>query len=90
MGASEELEYLKSLVAKLSDKIRALESKTSAGSPTPAEQLRTILMGPPGAGTSVADTYMWRVVESSTREGYSGTQDKGRVLRLPSGHRRHA
>jgi len=50
MGASEELEYLKSLVAKLSDKIRALESKTSAGSPTPAEQLRTILMGPPGAG----------------------------------------
>ncbi|KAJ7272958.1 adenylate kinase 1 [Mycena rebaudengoi] len=48
MGASEELEYLKSLVAKLSDKIKALESKVAA--PTPARQLRTILMGPPGAG----------------------------------------
>ncbi|KAJ7771492.1 adenylate kinase 1 [Mycena metata] len=49
MGASEELEYLKSLVAKLNEKIRSLESKPSA-SPTPATQLRTILMGPPGAG----------------------------------------
>ncbi|KAJ6546864.1 adenylate kinase 1 [Mycena capillaripes] len=51
MGASEELEYLKSLVAKLSEKISALEAKTGAGpTRTPAMQLRTILMGPPGAG----------------------------------------
>ncbi|KAJ7611662.1 adenylate kinase 1 [Roridomyces roridus] len=50
MGASEELEYLKSLVAKLSDKISALEAKTKALAPTPAAQLRTILVGPPGAG----------------------------------------
>jgi len=50
MGTSEELEYLKSLVAKLSDKINALEAKTKATPPTPAVQLRTILMGPPGAG----------------------------------------
>ncbi|KAJ7184467.1 adenylate kinase 1 [Mycena filopes] len=49
MGASEELEYLKSLVAKLNDKIRSLES-TPTNAPTPATQLRTILMGPPGAG----------------------------------------
>ncbi|KAJ7253378.1 adenylate kinase-domain-containing protein [Mycena haematopus] len=51
MGTSDELEYLKSLVAKLSDKINALEAKTKATPPTPAAQLRTILMGPPGAGT---------------------------------------
>ncbi|KAF7359166.1 adenylate kinase [Mycena sanguinolenta] len=51
MGASEELEYLKSLVAKLNDKIRALEAKSKATPPpAPSVQLRTILMGPPGAG----------------------------------------
>ncbi|KIJ63321.1 hypothetical protein HYDPIDRAFT_134414 [Hydnomerulius pinastri MD-312] len=52
MAPSGELEYLKSLVAQLNDKIHALEEKAkSAASPkTPAQQLRTILMGPPGAG----------------------------------------
>jgi adenylate kinase len=51
MGASEELEYLKSLVAQLNDKIHAMEAKHKApASKSPAQQLRTILMGPPGAG----------------------------------------
>ncbi|TFK69649.1 adenylate kinase 1 [Pluteus cervinus] len=56
MGASEELEYLKSLVAKLNAKIASLEGKTKAAptpapvTKTPAQQLRTILVGPPGAG----------------------------------------
>ncbi|KAH9483583.1 Adenylate kinase [Psilocybe cubensis] len=52
MGASEELEYLKSLVNQLNEKIAALESKAKAPAPakTPAQQLRTILIGPPGAG----------------------------------------
>ncbi|KAK0474024.1 adenylate kinase 1 [Armillaria novae-zelandiae] len=50
MGASEELEYLKSLVAQLNDKIGALEAKAKNTVPTPAQQLRTILIGPPGAG----------------------------------------
>ncbi|KAG7453138.1 adenylate kinase 1 [Guyanagaster necrorhizus] len=50
MGASEELEYLKSLVAQLNDKINALEAKAKKAAPTPAQQLRTILIGPPGAG----------------------------------------
>jgi len=51
MGASEELEYLKSLVSQLNEKIAAIEAKAK-GSPsmTPAQQLRTILVGPPGAG----------------------------------------
>ncbi|KAJ4475635.1 adenylate kinase-domain-containing protein [Lentinula aciculospora] len=47
---NSELEYLKSLVAQLNDKIKALEQKVSSSRPSPAEQLRTILMGPPGAG----------------------------------------
>ncbi|KDQ59692.1 hypothetical protein JAAARDRAFT_127101 [Jaapia argillacea MUCL 33604] len=53
MGASEELEYLKSLVSQLNQKILALEEKAkTAVSPkqTPVQQLRTILIGPPGAG----------------------------------------
>jgi adenylate kinase len=45
-----ELEYLKSLVSQLNDKISALEAKTKSALPSPAKQLRTILMGPPGAG----------------------------------------
>lgn len=51
MGASEELDYLKSLVAQLNDKIASLESKAKGpAAPSPAAQLRTILIGPPGAG----------------------------------------
>ncbi|KIY64110.1 adenylate kinase 1 [Cylindrobasidium torrendii FP15055 ss-10] len=50
MGANEELEYLKGLVSQLNKKIGELESKTVPGKPTPAQQLRTILVGPPGAG----------------------------------------
>ena len=49
MGASEELEYLKSLVAQLNEKIQSLEGKAKPA-PSPAQQLRTILVGPPGAG----------------------------------------
>jgi adenylate kinase len=50
---SEELEYLKSLVGQLNDKIKSLESKAKdaiSKPKTPAEQLRMILVGPPGAG----------------------------------------
>ncbi|KZT24049.1 adenylate kinase 1 [Neolentinus lepideus HHB14362 ss-1] len=52
MCASEELEYLKSLVSQLNDKISALEerAKSAVARKTPAQQLRTILIGPPGAG----------------------------------------
>ncbi|KXN91991.1 Adenylate kinase [Leucoagaricus sp. SymC.cos] len=52
MGASEEIDYLKLLVSQLNEKIAALEAKSGAPAPakTPVQQLRTILMGPPGAG----------------------------------------
>jgi len=50
-----ELEYLKRLVGQLNDKIHEIESKASAAvknatSSSPAEQLRMILVGPPGSG----------------------------------------
>jgi adenylate kinase len=52
MSPSDELAYLKSLVGQLTDKIKELEVKAAAKAPppTPAQQLRTILVGPPGAG----------------------------------------
>ncbi|KAH7890053.1 adenylate kinase-domain-containing protein [Phlebopus sp. FC_14] len=53
MAPSDELEYLKSLVAQLNEKIQVLEEKAksaASAAKTPAQQLRTILMGPPGAG----------------------------------------
>lgn len=56
MAPQSELEYLKSLVAQLNDKIHTLEEKAKSAvtpSKTPAQQLRTILIGPPGAGTSI-------------------------------------
>jgi len=50
MSPSDELAYLKSLVGQLTDKIAELEAKATSKKPTPAQQLRTILVGPPGAG----------------------------------------
>lgn len=57
MAGSDELEYLKSLVAQLNDKIKLLEGKASKAAETPKGKprvggLRTILVGPPGAGES--------------------------------------
>jgi len=56
MAGSDELEYLKSLVTQLNDKIKLLEEKsakkateTVKSKPRPGG-LRTILIGPPGAG----------------------------------------
>ena len=51
-STSDELAYLKSLVGQLTDKIKELEAKAASKLPTPAQQLRTILIGPPGAGPS--------------------------------------
>ena len=54
MAGEDELAHLKTLVAQLNDKIHALEQKAKAAvaPKTPAQQLRTILIGPPGAGMS--------------------------------------
>ncbi|KAM5542740.1 hypothetical protein V8D89_003701 [Ganoderma adspersum] len=53
MAVQDELEYLKSLVTQLNEKIHTLEAKAKDAvtkPKTPAQQLRTILVGPPGAG----------------------------------------
>jgi adenylate kinase len=59
MAPTDELEYLKSLVNQLNEKIKVLESKGGAKPPPPSKEakgtpkpggLRMILVGPPGAG----------------------------------------
>ncbi|KAF8589688.1 adenylate kinase 1 [Ramaria rubella] len=55
MAPSDELNYLKDLVRQLNDKITSLEQKAKDATPTPdtsspTQQLRMILVGPPGAG----------------------------------------
>lgn len=97
MGTQDEIRYLKSLVSQLEDKISALEAKSGAPPPkkTPAQQLRTILMGPPGAGASLdrsspilpSDTRFLLLLLASARQGYPGSPNPRRVLCLSSGYR---
>ena len=81
---------LKSTVTSLEKRIADLEKRLAGqngGAPASAESVRMILMGPPGAGmlfpveerVKLAVLLTWHV-----RQGYSGAQDQGEVLRLPS------
>lgn len=74
MAPSDELEYLKSLVNQLNDKINALEAKAKRGPPTPAQQLRTILIGPPGAGKPLFPLSRVHILVIS-RKGNSGPEN---------------
>lgn len=51
MAPTDEIAYLKGLARQLQEKIERLEKDAvKAVKPTPAQQLRMILVGPPGAG----------------------------------------
>lgn len=48
----EDISGLKDLIKQLNNRVDELEKTVKGGvKPTPAEQLRMILIGPPGAGT---------------------------------------
>jgi hypothetical protein len=56
MAPTDEIAYLKGLARQLQEKIEKLEKEAAKKiAPTPAQQLRMILIGPPGAGA--CDTY---------------------------------
>ena len=92
MGASEELEYLKSLVSQLNGKIAALEKKAKSTPPpkSPARQLRTVFIGPPGAGTSFWLGNASNFYNTENRKGDAGTKVARRILLMPLGNRRYA
>ncbi|KAF8528178.1 adenylate kinase-domain-containing protein [Hysterangium stoloniferum] len=52
MSPTDQLDYLKDLVRQLNDKISSLEARAKGAIPSrkPVEELRMILIGPPGAG----------------------------------------
>lgn len=82
MSPSDELAYLKSLVGQLTDKIAELEAKATSKKPTPAQQLRTILVGPPGAGTSPSFAFgrSGSADDATGRQGNPGAANTRRVL----------
>ena len=90
MGASDELEYLKSLVSQLNDKITALEKRAKPVTPkSPVRQLRTVLIGPPGAGTPFLFWILGCWYNSENRKGNTGSKVARRVLRMPLGNWRY-
>lgn len=98
MSPSDELAYLKSLVGQLTDKIKELETKATAKKPTPAQQLRTILVGPPGAGARflsfllALSGFSWLTSATTrlNRQGHASAANTRRVLRVPPRDGRHA
>ena len=91
MSPSDELAYLKSLVGQLTDKIAELEAKATSKKPTPAQQLRTILVGPPGAGTSPSFVFgrSGSADDATGRQGHAGAANTRRVLCMSPRDGRH-
>jgi hypothetical protein len=98
MAPKDELAYLKSLVAQLNSKIDQLEQKAkdtvgaAVSAVTPAQQLRTILIGPPGAGACFLCFYdaSCARLTRKRRQGHPGAAHPRKVLRLPPRDGRHA
>ena len=92
MAPKDDLEYLKSLVAQINDKIRELEQKTrdAVSKPkTPAQQLRTILIGPPGAGKHGFIQHCIYPLTDRDRQGDASAPHPRRVLCVSSRDRGH-
>ena len=94
MAPSTELDYLKSLVAQLNNKIAALEAKAKSDvPPTPMQQLRTILIGPPGAGARRENHHYYSLrfcLMCWNRQRDTSSTNSRQILRMSPGYWRHA
>ena len=89
----ETVEALRDTIHQLESRVQQLEAKlgsssgnaTSRGPRSISDSVRMILMGPPGAGKEVWDTCVGLLADCIARQGYAGTEDKGKILRLPLG-----
>lgn len=85
----EVVDGLKSTIGKLEARIEDLESRLPGGGAKPksvTEQMRLILMGPPGAGTlGLTNWLLESASDPETRQGYPGPEHQGEVLCLPPG-----
>jgi hypothetical protein len=88
------VDQLKSTVDKLEARVAELEARlhgkaqqvASSSSSSTSDEMRIILMGPPGAGMRES-VYVFCCVPrlTMTRQRYPGSQDQGKVQRLPFG-----
>ena len=90
----QTVDTLRELVHKLESRVEQLEAKLNAAnggeskSEKPAESIRMILMGPPGAGMLNLLQPLVRTSQLSVcvfREGYASTENKREILRLSLG-----
>ena len=96
----EEGKRLTAAVEKLESRIKALEERAFGGAAQQSQDIRMILMGPPGAGafcrcsfppttevergSGMADVRVLTFA-AGRRQGHSSSQDQGEVLVLSSG-----
>ena len=91
MSSEQVIEQLKNHIGSLESRIHELENKygkPDAGNKSSVDGMRMILIGPPGAGMCTVATFNGydETNNISNRQGYSGPEDQGQVLRLPLGH----
>jgi len=84
MGAvDEQLVKLQGVVEGLEARIKRLEERKFGDSALSSQDVRMILIGPPGAGTQpLAHVFFCRRVSSphlDHRQGHAGPQDQGEV-----------
>jgi hypothetical protein len=82
----DELKQLKDVISTIDTRIKKLEARATGG-PVSTEEIRMILIGPPGAG----ECFLRRKCSLSLlltglhRKGNSGPQDQGALLLLSLG-----
>jgi hypothetical protein len=88
----ETVDGLKDIIHKLESRVADLESRLTGNdskSPSISEQVRIILMGPPGAGAWLfhSSAFSSRLSHALAiyRQGNPGAPDQGQVLRVPFG-----
>ena len=92
----EEVKRLSASVEKLESRIRSMEERAFGGASKQSEEIRMILIGPPGAGAFYSNSLpveeeafairtVWLIGASLRRQGHASSQDQGKVLVLPSG-----
>ena len=79
------VDSLKDTIHKLEKRVWELENKLEGRAPNStnvSDQMRMILIGPPGAGPSSALRQPVPMLTFAYRQRYSGSEHQGQVLRL--------
>lgn len=63
MASDRQVEDLKAQIANLQARVDKLESEKHGHSASTADSMRMILIGPPGAGTTEAQSFAKRMVQ---------------------------